>query len=425
MLGVFKILNDISSTSSRNEKEAILKRNKNNTLLKEVLEFVYNPYIVTGLSDKKINKNVSIRGFNVINNLMEYLKENNTGSDLDIASVQHYIRNQPQELQELYIQIATKNLKIGIKSKTINKIFGKDLIPEFNVMLADKYANHESKVKDFILTEKLDGIRNILIKENGTVKMFSRQGQVVEGLQDIEIESDKLLDNYVYDGELLLKNDKRLNSADLYRATVKEVRKDGVKKNVEFYIFDILPLEEFKVGKSKEGCFNRKTKLFNLIDGLDLTWIKALPNLYIGDDKAEIARLLAEVEKQGKEGLMLNTFDGKYECKRSKNLLKCKTFHTADLKVLEVIEGTNKNQGKLGAIRIQFKHNGEFYECNCGSGFSDEERVKYFNNPDLIKGKIVEVGYFEISQNENGGYGLRFPTWKGIIRDDKSEISMY
>ena len=425
MFKVKEILDQIASTSSRNEKESILSKNKNNELLREVLYFVYSPFIVTGLSDKKMKKKIAIRGFNVIDNLMEYLKDNNTGTDMDILGVQHYIRNQPEELQELYTQIATKNLKIGVTAKTINKCLGQGFIPEFNVMLAEKYEDNESKVSDFIITEKLDGIRNVLIKENGKISMFSRQGQVVEGLIDIEIEAEKLLDNYVYDGELLLRNDNGLNSADLYRATVKEVRKDGIKKNVEFYVFDMIPLNEFKVGKSKKDCLSRKLKLSKTIDTQGFKYIKELPMMYIGDDKSHLLELLSRVEKQGKEGLMVNTIDGLYECKRSKSLLKVKTFRTADVRVLEVIEGTNKNKGKLGAIRIQFKHNGQLYECNCGSGFSDEERIKYFNNPELLIGNIVEVGYFEISSNQDGGRGLRFVTWKGIIRHDKDEISMY
>lgn len=421
MYNVKEILDKIASTSSRNEKETILKQNKDNELLKEVLQFVYNPFIVTGLSDKKMKKNPLFRHPIMIDNIMDYLKENNTGTDVDIYRVKSFIQQQPQELQGSYYSIVTKNLKIGVTAKTINKILGKGFIPEFNVMLADKYADHESKVKDFIITEKLDGIRNVLIKENGKIKMFSRQGQVVEGLNDIEIEADKLLDNYVYDGELLLRNDKNLNSADLYRATVKEVRKDGVKKNVEFYVFDMLPLDEFVSGKSKEGCFDRKAKLFNVLNTLGLTWIKGLPNLYVGDDKSEIARLLSEVEEQGKEGLMLNTIDGIYECKRSKNLLKVKSMQTVDLRLIGFEEGTGKYVGKLGRINVEYKGN----TVGVGSGFSDEERIEIWNNQEKYLGKIAEIQFFEETKNQNDDkLSLRFPVWKGI-RFDKDSPSYF
>lgn len=419
MLKVLEVINQIGDTSSRNEKESILRQNKYDELLREVLYFVYNPYIVSGLSDKKMKKKISIRGFRRIDNLMEYLKENNTGSDLDIISVQHFIMNQPEELQELYTQIATKNLKIGITSSTINKVFG-NFIPAFDVMLAQKFIGNEDKVSgDFIITEKLDGIRGVIIKENGKVSIFSRQGQLIEGLIDIENEAKLLPDNYVYDGELLLVNDKKLNSADLYRATVKVVRKDGIKTNVVFNAFDIVPLDEFQDGKSKEICNVRKQKLSYITEGLNLLWIKPLEILYCGGDKEEIFRLLKIAESEGKEGVMINTLGGFYECKRSSQLLKVKTMQTVDLEIIGFEEGTNKYEGKLGRINVDYKGN----LVGVGSGFSDENRVEIWNNQDKYLGRICEVQFFEETKNQNDDkLSLRFPVFKSI-REIGKEVS--
>ena len=102
------------------------------------------------------------------------------------------------------------------------------------------------------------------------------------------------------------------------------------------------------------------------------------------------------------------------------------TNNEADVRVLNVLEGTGKNVDKLGSITIQFEYQGQLYECNCGSGFSDEERDLYWKNPKLLINKIVTVGYFEVSKNQQDeSYGLRFPTWESIIRNDKNEISMH
>lgn len=160
---VLNIINEIQLTSSRNGKEGILKRNQDNKLLKDIFMFVYNPYIITGISKKKINKkinspNPSMSFISNIQEMMDYLKENNTGKDLDILAIQNFIKLAPEELQELYTQIATKSLKIGITAKTLNKIYGKGFIPEFNVMLANKYFDRVDKIKgEFIVTTKLDG----------------------------------------------------------------------------------------------------------------------------------------------------------------------------------------------------------------------------------------------------------------------------
>ena len=157
MIKVLEIIKDIESTSSKKVKETILKQNEDNQLLKKVLKFVYDTNIVTGLSKKKVQKEVSEQDFMPTDDIMEYLKINNTGSDKDIAVIQDFISRQPIELQELYTQIATKNLKIGITKSTINKAYknedGSQFIENFKVMLACKYQDHQDKVKDFLLSQ--------------------------------------------------------------------------------------------------------------------------------------------------------------------------------------------------------------------------------------------------------------------------------
>ena len=58
---VIEIFEQIKNTSSLNEKKAIIAANKDNELFKECLVFLLDNNITTGLSDKKINKRISIR----------------------------------------------------------------------------------------------------------------------------------------------------------------------------------------------------------------------------------------------------------------------------------------------------------------------------------------------------------------------------
>ena len=46
-----------------------------------------------------------------------------------------------------------------------------------------------------------------------------------------------------------------------------------------------------------------------------------------------------------------------------------------------------------------------------GSGFSDEQRNYYWNNPNEIIGKTVTIKYKEETKNKNGGESLQFPVW--------------
>ena len=426
---LIRVVKELQATTSRLEKERILIENKDNDFIKRVFEFVYNPYIISGISSKKLEKKVKSIGYHItqLDVLMEYLKKNNTGRDIDIATVQGYLFFLTENEKEIVSQIITKSLKIGCTAKTLNKVYGEGFIPEFNVMLAKKYWEEMDKVegKEFCISTKLDGGRLVGIKENGNISFFTRQGQPMEGLNDIIEElKDFLPDNYVLDGELLLENKDNLPSKDLYRETMKESRKKGIKKNLIFNAFDIIPLEEFRKGKSKDNCFKRKEFLHSLF-GKEYKWIKEVEILYKGKDTNKIIELLDEAVANEEEGVMVN-LDLPYECKRTDNILKVKKFNEADVRVLGLYEGTGENVGKLGGIEIQFEHEGELYSCNCGSGFSKEERILYWEQPDLLIGKIVTIDYFEVSQDSKTKlYSLRFPTWKGIIRDDKDDISMY
>jgi DNA ligase 1 len=418
---ILEIVNQIAATSGRNEKEAILDNNRGNPLLRTILQMVYNPYVLTGISTKKISKKVKIPAnveFKDVPEFLTYFDTNFTGTDQDIANVQNFISKFSPDIQELLKQIVTKSLKIGATDGTANKVFGTGFIPSFDVMLAKKYFENEHKVKGkFILTEKLDGIRCILIKENGTVKMFSRQGQPHEGFVEIEAEAMNLPDGIVLDGEFILVNENDLNSADLYRETVKVARKDGEKRNIVFHVFDSMGVEAFRGGVSHQPCMVRKSTVGSVLKD-NMKFIKEVPILYVGYDKEVIPELLDKVIAEGKEGLMLNLYDAPYECKRSGNILKIKRMQTVDLRVTGFEEGTGKYIGKLGRMNVDYKG----YECGVGSGFADADRTEIWDNQEEYVGKIAEIQYFEESSNQNGGISLRFPVFK-CWRDDKTEPS--
>jgi DNA ligase-1 len=423
MKEVLEIIQSISNTSSRNDKESILTSHKENQQLKDILYFVFNPYIVTGLADKKLSKfkNPKVikseKQFNDIFELMDYLQTHNTGSDDVVKAVLQFINNSEEEFQDYYKQVVTKSLKIGMQPKSINKVLGKGFIPEFNCLLAESYFDVVDKLKgDFIITEKLDGSRMLIIKENSTIKCFTRQGQPILGLIEIEEDAKQLPDNTVFDGEILLNKD--LPSAELFRATQRESRKDGEKKNLIFHMFDMLPLSEFKDGKSKKDCLTRKTELHEMLQELDLTWIKEVPMLYVGSDKEKVLEYLNKAISEEKEGVMVSVAQGLYQTKRTKDLLKAKRFSTVDLRIVGFEEGEGRLAGTLGRMNVEYKGN----VVGCGSGYSDTDRAFIWSNRDKLINSIAEIQFFEETTNEKGGISLRFPVFVRL-RDDKTEPS--
>ena len=90
MQQVLSVVNQLASTSSRNEKESILKKNQSNELLKDVFYFVFNPYILTGLSTKKISKKTKEKGIvlNTFDDMKNYILKLQSGKLKKVFLVQ-------------------------------------------------------------------------------------------------------------------------------------------------------------------------------------------------------------------------------------------------------------------------------------------------------------------------------------------------
>ena len=114
---VFKIFNQLQSTTKKNEKIAILKENESNSLFTDTLKWLLNPFVITGISTKKLNKSVKYNTtpIQTWQDMMLYLETNNTGRDTDIAIVQGFVSLQPEEHKEYYRQLVTKSLKLGLE----------------------------------------------------------------------------------------------------------------------------------------------------------------------------------------------------------------------------------------------------------------------------------------------------------------------
>lgn len=438
MTKVKEIFTQLQSTNSKLEKQKIIKDNADNQQFTDTLAFLLSPYILTGMSEKKITKkvphlaytdNLDLNRFSW-ERVKSYLEEHNTGTDKDIAFIQDFVTNQPEDMQDFYKGLITKSIKLGCDAKTVNSVLGKGFIPSFEIQLAEKYFEKPNKVVgNFTLTEKLDGFRLATIIHNDKIEFYSRQGQLVEGL--VEVEEDmrmfckvNKLHNVFFDGELVAVNCEELSSDENYKVVTKTARSKGIKRGLKYNIFDTLSYEEFILQNCETEYYKRRQLLNELSKNVNLTYINILPVLYNGSDKDMIMEYLNKARENHKEGIMINLDNGMYEFKRTTNLLKVKVMQDADLKIVDVYEGTGKNKGKLGGIIIEFIYKDNTYRCECGSGFSDDERIDYWNNPEKILNKIATIQYFEISKNDNGGYGLRFPVWTHRIRDDKTEISM-
>jgi DNA ligase-1 len=281
-------------------------------------------------------------------------------------------------------------------------------------MLADDSKKHESKLKGQVFVEpKLDGVRVIAICDikKDEVILMSRNGKELVNFPHIVKAFEDNIDNfarsYVFDGEVM---------SSSFQALMTQVhRKSDVKSDdAVLHLFDIVPLVEFKAGKSVMGQRRRSQFLKNFENIFADSGCIAL----VPQQEVDLDTFMGGIEFQdfnkaalaaGKEGIMIKDVDAKYETKRSVSWLKQKPFIEVSLTVIAVEEGTGRNVAKLGALVCEGEDDGKAIKVNVGSGFTDSDRDEYWTGKEMVLGQVVEVRADAITQNQDGTYSLRFP----------------
>ena len=420
MMTMIENLKLLKSISGVNDKLAFLTSVTDVETL-QVLTFLCDPNAVTGLSTKKLQKNVEpVECKFTFTELLNYLCKHNTGSDTEVALVKGFLKDYNEEDRDVLTQVIAKTWTTTIGASLLNKAHP-DSVHVFEVQLAYEYSKQIHKFDDsveFVVTQKLDGFRSVVEIDSGKiVAIRTRKGKLLTNLSELMIALEKALPNeghYIFDGELLVNdNDGRWTSGERFQQTSKQVSAKGQAHDVAFHIFDALPYDEFINGKSDDK-YSKRREFIDSIDENEL--VKVVPVLGTCT-KDEISTWSDFATENNWEGVMLNDPNARYKTKRHKGLLKVKKMHTADLMIVgfeEAIDG--KNRGGLKSLIVQLDDENT---VNVASGLTEEQRVDIWANKDQYLGKIVEVKYFEETVNQNGGRSLRFPVVLRF-RDDKT-----
>ena len=419
------IVDELNSTNSTNDKKEILSKYKTNEFLKKVLYYTYNPFYQYYVTPENLEKNYdldlgTLYSFTDLFEMLDALRKREVTGHKAINSVNDFCyRN--EDYKDLIYKIIGKDLEIRMGDSLINKIIP-NLIPTFDVALAIPF---EDVAVDFTkdtwyASRKLDGVRCLaVIDENGQVALWSRQGNEFETLQKVKDEITKLnLKDKVLDGEICLV-DKDGNED--FQGIMKQIRrKEHTISNPKYLVFDIIEGSAFrsKLGNKAYSSrytelgaylYNAKEKGFNHLEVVTQTSIA---------NEEHYIELMNSADSQGWEGLILRNSNSVYEGKRSKSMLKCKSFHDAEYTVIDleigpfrmIENGLEVTKEVLSNVVIEHKGN----KVSVGSGFSIEEREYFKTHPNEILNKVITVKYFEETKNQSGNYSLRFPTVKVI-----------
>lgn len=424
----YKDIYKLQSIAGANAKCEFIKAHRDDTYFKRFLYFALNPMLTYNISKKSTDKLMAEENFDgqkliFFNDIFECCEHLSRLRGMDDATLRQVkmllnVKYPKMDERELYIQLLSKKVRLGIAAKTINKIIP-NLIPEWEVQQAytvEKYPLKEGT--EFWLTQKLNGARATLYEG----QLLARSGMPYKGLEHITDALSWLrVAGFVADGELTLKDKGDLSDNEAFRVSTGILNSDNVNKTVICYtIFDMIPVKDFDALKPQVTYRYRRDILNQFAERVADTdgAVNVLPVLYHGTDQSKIEELLEQMVREDKEGLMINT-DVPYRRTRHKGILKVKRFYTMDLPIIRCEEGTGRLSGTLGAFVLKYKEN----EVKVGSGFTDEQREQFWNNRDDMEGLLCEVKYKEISQDKVTGLeSLQFPVFVGI-RTDKTEVS--
>ncbi len=418
-------VDEMKSTSSLNAKKTIINAYGKNTFIKSALVYTFDPYKKYYVTSKTCKKRSDLCDMNLIHDdIFHLLNDLNdrvyTGHDA-IAMLNGFIA-QYLDYKDLIFSIIDRNMEIRASASVINKVIP-NLIPTFDVALATKY---ESKFCDFeteewLASRKLDGVRCIIRKEGDKVNAYSRQGNEFTTLGKVLDDVDQMNGDFVLDGEICLMDE---NGNEDFQGIMKQIkRKDHMIENPKYIVFDYLTLEEFDSKKGEKDLYSRLGDLLDEIPDRDyFETIEILDQSFISNEQ-ELSDMITDADVNGHEGVMLRKNAG-YEGKRSKNLLKCKKFFDAEYKVLDVDFDEHRviREGKEVVMpmlaQAWIEHKG--YRVAVGSGWNQEQRIRYQKDPNALIGKMITVQYFEETKNQEGGISLRFPTVKHVYENGRN-----
>jgi DNA ligase-1 len=419
---VWGMVRDLRATSSTIDKQGIIEdycgdNTKNAIFTKKILLYTYHPLWQYNVTSDNLKKKNSLRGKHYKNlfDLLDDLKSRNiTGHDA-IGAVNTFIDDY-SEYEELVHCIIDKDLKTRAGDKIINKAIP-DHIPEFSVALADKYEPKLVNWKDgWYVSRKIDGARCVaIVDSNGNTTFYSRTGKEFDTLGIVSGGIKALgITDVVFDGELCLVDE---DGNEDFQGVMKQLKKkDHTIPNPSFKIFDMITHDEFysKKGEKNRPYSVRYNNLREVMRNNTCACLSVLGQELIKDDD-HFAEWTGKAKEYGWEGLMLRA-DEAYKGKRSKDLLKFKSFFDDEYEVIDVEmgpfryvkDGAECEETMLSCVMISHKG----YTVRVGSGFAIDQRQEFYQNPKQILGKIITVQYFEETKNQEGGISLRFPTFK-------------
>lgn len=422
-MSIYNIINSVAQIGSTIAKQKILEDNKDNEILKKCFLYAENPRFNYYIKIDAANLMPDTNGSFDIDDIVFAALDKLINREITGNRARNYVIGMMMSLTPeaaiILARIINRDLRCNAGTAIANKVW-KNLIPEYPVLLCDKFNSktekHLKKFENncgFWVELKEDGGRLLVTVDNdGVVTYRSRNGSVLNlfGVFDTHLAPHH---GKVFDGELIVVNPDgkpdRKTGNGFYTKAVRGTLTEEEAKKFSYRLWDMITLDEYESGVSQEPYSVRREKI------TDIGFTGIVSQVYGEkvDTLDECFDFYTRMRSDGQEGAIIKVATAPWEDTRSKNYIKLKNESTGDFLVVDVELGTGKYSDMIGALVCESSCGNVRF--GVGTGFNDKDRA--LDHASYL-GKIVEVSYNEvISSRDRETKSLFLPVFKQIRHD--------
>lgn len=308
----------------------------------------------------------------------------------------------------------------------------------------EEFYKRDLVKEGYIATLKLDGMRAIVIKENGKTRIYSRTWhEYTNHVPHLIKEFDQYLDDgTILDGELVWFEDEIIIE-DIFVPVVNfnrtmqimgsgadvAISKQRLFGRIKFVAFDVLKSNYINFSAEQSSFVVRQAYLDILIHDWEMLSVSIVPTwkYFSSWNKTYFQDIFAELSKNNMEGLVLKHRDGLYqEGKRNNDQLKVKAEKSYDVFIIGGTEGQGKYAGQIGALEfgvydfdVDYGTVGRGFVVKMGqcSGMTDADRMIFTADLETMvnKKQVITIKCNDLTSNGHP----RHPRFVSL-RTDKS-----
>jgi hypothetical protein len=463
-MNIKDILDEIAAEPGSNAKMEILGKYKNNDLLKRVMYLAKSPrmkYYIRQIPEYvKDTFELNMPLNQALNTLVDVIATRQVTGGTASILLQSLLQSVTVDDAYIIERIIDKDLKIGMGTSNINKIFD-NLIEKTPYMGAKAFSenlareiftpkNSKTKGAEFEVKAmgysqiKMDGRYCNAIIEDGEVYLESRSGETTLITGSTIMQELSNFDDCVLNGELTIPGFDRNTANGIVNSVIGITTKlrDGedpsdeqshlferynqtyeqLLNQIVYTVWDRIELDDYEAKKSDVPY---KDRLHDLMAEM---MKHSVQNVEIVEQKIvtsypEALEHFIDALNRGLEGTILKSMDGSWKDGKPNWQIKMKLEIDIDMKIIGFNYGTvgSKNEKLISSLTVE---SSDGKVRTKPTGISEKDMKFITKNQESLMGCIIEMKCCGLSHDRDGNYSTLHPVFKSI-RDDKDSADSF